>query len=93
MMKYSAETPLNDYQLIRLHRETIDVITDDGGLPVVICWRDRSFDVTSCTVINGTASNILSTYFSPVRYHCETSQGMVCDIVKEDTWILERTWG
>lgn len=91
-MNYQAENPPSDYQLIKLYRETIDVITDAQGLPAVIHWRGESFNVTSCNVINNTASNILSFYSSPTRYHCETSQGMVCDIVKQDTWILEKTW-
>ncbi|NPV93464.1 MAG: hypothetical protein HPY50_22130 [Firmicutes bacterium] len=91
-MKHRAEEPLCDYQLIKIYREAIDVVTDAEELPTVIHWRGRSFDVTGCTVINDTASNILSSYFWPTRYHCVTAQGMVCDIVKQDTWILEKTW-
>ncbi|HBC93444.1 MAG TPA: hypothetical protein DCZ10_11280 [Pelotomaculum sp.] len=29
----------------------------------------------------------------PVRYRCETYQGLVCDLVQnEEGWVLERMW-
>jgi len=83
---------LLDICLTKLYRQPIEVKLRDG-LPVAFNWRQHWYQVTSCKVEEQYASRIWKRLAGPPRYKCETQQGMICDLIKDEYgWILERVW-
>jgi hypothetical protein len=79
----------------KLYNEAIDVSQDQDGGPRSFIWRKKVYQVTSYTVERDPESTSrfkIKRYQQPDRYRCETKQGLVCELVKGERWILERIW-
>ncbi|HBX22685.1 MAG TPA: hypothetical protein DEF34_03455 [Desulfotomaculum sp.] len=78
--------------MTKLYRQPIEVQTRDG-LPVAFRWRRRWYQVTSCKVDEQMASRFWRRLYGPLKYKCETKQGMICELTQDEAgWVLERVW-
>jgi hypothetical protein len=82
--------------MTKLYQSPVQVELDSERLPKRFRWLGRWHRIMKTDVLDenqhwwGKLRNPL-----PMKYRCETYQGMVCDIYysKEPrTWVLERVW-
>jgi hypothetical protein len=78
----------------KLYVEPIEVALDQDGGPRSFIWRKHVYQVTGYKVEKQPFSySFRPPPRRPDRYRCETKQGLVCELVKqEDGWVLERVW-
>ncbi|NLI12955.1 DUF6504 family protein [Pelotomaculum propionicicum] len=82
--------------MTKLYRSPVQVELDANKQPKRFRWLGRWYRIFNCAVYEE-AQYWWSRFREPepVRYRCETYQGLVCDLYYEKapgTWILERVW-
>jgi hypothetical protein len=82
--------------MTKLYRSPIQVELDTRQQPRRFRWLGRWHRIFSCTVREEKQHWISKLRKpEPLRYQCETYQGLVCDLLfaeGEGTWMLERVW-
>ena len=78
----------------KLYREPIQVKVNPDGMPIAFQWRRHWYQVTTCSMVKGKIYK-LQWWLDPgpPRYRCETSKGVVCELIRDkEGWVLERVW-